>query len=209
MQRLSMLVMLVTLGVASVAHADPPPPVDVAIHDAPPPRRLLSVEWNPVSAVVYGKWGANAALVPVDHHALVVSPFYASNTTKPIYVPDNQGNLSIQLPVQTFSGFGGEIGYRYYMGHGGPRGFFAGPSLVIAAMTATAQNGDKTSYFDYGLAVDAGYEVLVADDVALSFGAGAQYTTPSKSIPNQQFPALVYANSKFVPRALLSIGWAF
>ena len=138
----------------------------------------------------------------------MLSPFYVSTTTNAIYIFDDQGN-STQLPRQTFSGFGGEIGYRYYTGRGGPRGFFAGPSIILAAMTAKAQDGSKTSYLDYGLALDVGYEMLVADRVAISLGAGAQYTAPSISIPGQQFPADIYANNKLLPRALASIGWAF
>jgi hypothetical protein len=194
-----------------VAAAQPPPPadtpVDVVLHDTPPPRRLLSVEWNPLSMIV-GKYSANVVIAPVDHHALVLSPFYVSTTTYPIYVFDDQGN-STQLPTQTFSGFGGEIGYRYYTGLGGPRGFFAGPSLILAGMNAKAQNGSSTGYLDYGVALDVGYEMLVVDCLALSLGAGVQYTTPSTTIPSQQFPADVYANGKLAPRALASIGWAF
>ena len=202
----ALLVPSVALAAIPAAHAELPPPVDVHVAEAPPPRRWVSIEWNPLSLIV-GKASANVVLVPLSHHALVLSPFYASTTTNPIWVYDDQGTPA-QLPQQTFSGFGGEIGYRYYAGHRGPRGFFAGPSLIVASMTATAQNGDKTSYLDYGLALDIGYELLVGDAVAVSLGLGAQYTTTDKSIPPQQFPADVYANSRVFPRALFSIGWA-
>jgi hypothetical protein len=199
----SLLVIVGSAAAITMAHVafaeDPlasaaPAAVDVAVRDTPPPRRLLAIEWNPV-------------IVPVDHHALVLSPFYVSTTTNPIYVFDDEGN-STQLPSQTFSGFGGEIGYRYYSGLGGPRGFFAGPSLILAGMSAKAQNGSTTGYLDIGLAADVGYEFLVVDSVALSLGAGVQYATPTSSIPAQQFPADVYANGKVFPRALASIGWA-
>jgi hypothetical protein len=203
---LSLLVPSVALAAIPPAHAEVPPPVDVHVAEAPAPRRWVSIEWNPLSLIV-GKASANVVLVPLSHHALVLSPFYVSTTTNPIQVYDDQGTAT-QLPQQTFSGFGGEIGYRYYAGHGGPRGFFAGPSLIVASMTATAQNGDKTSYLDYGLALDIGYELLVGDAVAVSLGLGAQYTTTNKSIPAQQFPADAYANSRVFPRALFSIGWA-
>jgi hypothetical protein len=197
---------------ARVASAEPPPPaetpVDVVVREPPPPRRLVTVEWNPLPLLIMGKASANVVVVPVDHHALVINPFYTSTTTAPIWVTDSQGNQTV-APQQSFKGFGGEIGYRYYIGQGGPRGFFAGPSFIIASMTATAQNGSETSFFDYGLALDVGYELLVADAVAISLGAGAQYVTQSKSIPNQQYPSDVYANTKLLPRALLSIGWAF
>ena len=203
---LSLLVPSIALPGIPLAHAEPPPPVDVHVAEAPSPRRLVSIEWNPLPLIV-GKASANVVFVPISHHALVLSPFYVSTTTEPIWVYDDQGSPT-QLPEQTFSGFGGEIGYRYYAGRRGPRGFFAGPSLILASMTATAQNGSKTSYLDYGFALDIGYELLVGDAVAVSVGLGAQYTTPNKSIPAQQFPADAYANSRVFPRALFSIGWA-
>jgi hypothetical protein len=188
-----------------------PPPgeaaVDVVLRDAAPPRRILSIEFNPLPLII-GKVSFNAVIAPVDHHALVLAPFYVSTNTWPIVVvPDNAPAAT--LPQQTFSGFGGEIGYRYYTGLGGPRGFFAGPSFIIGAMSAKAQNGSTESYQDLGLALDVGYELLVMDSVALALGAGAQYTAPDKTIPSQQFPADVYSNGKLMPRALASIGWAF
>jgi hypothetical protein len=200
------------LAAPSAAFAEPSSPsetpVDVQIPTVPPPRRVLAIEWNPVSLFVIGKLSFNAVIVPVDHHALILSPFYAWTTTQPIYVYDSAGN-SMQLPQQKFTGFGGEIGYRYYTDVGGPRGIFVGPSLIVANMNVQAQNGQNTGFFDLGVAVDVGYEAVVADTVTLTLGAGAQYSFPDKSIPSQQFPADVYANAKFWPRALASIGWAF
>ena len=190
--------------------ADAPPadaPIDVVVRETPPQRRIVSIEWNPLPLVL-GKISANVVIVPIDHHALVLCPFYVSTTTAGINVFDDQGNPT-QLPTQTFSGFGGEIGYRYYTGLGGPRGLFVGPSLILASMTAKAQNGSTTGYLDYGVAGDVGYEMLVADNLALGLGGGIQYATPNRTIPTQQFPADIYANGKLAPRALASIGWAF
>jgi len=209
--------LVASVGVAAlsttvhVAAAETPPPadvpIDVVIHETPPQRRIISVEWNPLPLLL-GKISANVVIVPIDHHALVLCPFYVSTTTAGINVFDDQGNPT-QLPTQTFSGFGGEIGYRYYTGLGGPRGLFVGPSLILASMTAKAQNGSTTGYLDYGVAGDVGYEMLVADNLALGLGGGIQYATPNRTIPTQQFPADIYANGKLAPRALASIGWAF
>jgi hypothetical protein len=205
--------------VARAAVAEPPPPVDVVLHDAPPPRRIVAIEWNPL-ALIIGKWvSVDVVIAPINHHSIVLSPFYASTTTAPICVVTDSGSTtsncgimgppSAMLPQQTFEGFGGEIGYRYYWGHAGPRGAFVGPSLVLASMTAKAQDGSHTSFWDYGFAADAGYEALVADRVALTLGGGVQYTLASKSIPNQQLPAAIYANSGVRPRLLASLGVAF
>ena len=202
------VVFSLTVITPRAAHADPPPPVDVVIHDAPRPYRPLTVEWNPLALVTIGKLSANAVLVPIDHHALVLNLFYASTSTAPVSIFDDSGQPTA-LAKQTFYGFGGELGYRYYSGKGGARGVFVGPSLLLASFTALAGSGAKTPYADYGLAVDAGYEALIADRVAVSLGGGLQYLATSKTLPDQQFPANIYANHGLRPRLLFSVGWAF
>jgi hypothetical protein len=196
------------LAVPRAAFADQPPPVDVAIKLAPPPRRSVLVEWNPLGLFTIGRLSANLVVAPADHHALILSPFYAWTNTQPITVYSDQGPTA-QLPTQHFEGFGGELGYRYYFGQSGPRGVFIGPSLILGWFQATAQNQTSTQYLQYGLAADVGYQMLVADRVSLSLGAGLQYTAETKDLPNQQFPAELYANSGLRPRVLLSAGWAF
>lgn len=180
---------------------------DVVVHDPAPPHRLVVVEWNPLPLVTIGKLSANAVLTPGDHHAFVLSPFYAWTTTAPIDAVDGAGNHT-KLPEQEFSGFGAELGYRYYLGAGGARGMFLGPSLILGSFAARAQDGSKTPYLEYGVAADVGYQALVADRLSLSLGAGLQLAAPSKSIPDQQFPAWIYANRRVSPRLLFSIGWA-
>lgn len=193
----------------------PPPaatPVDVALKEAPSVHRTVTIEWNPL-ALFIDRFSLNVVVVPGDHHAVVLSPFYTwANTAEYSTGLDAQGNMlgyTLSVPSQTFKGFGGELGYRYYAGTGGPRGFFAGPSFLLDAITATAYNGAQTNFSGYGLAVDAGYQALVADAVSVSVGAGAQYMFTSKSIPSQQLPASIYANERLYPRLLLSFGYAF
>lgn len=195
-------------GGTPARHASPSGPPDVVVRDAPTPDRILVIEWNPLALLAISRLSANAIIAPVDHHALVLSAFYASTTTVPIYIKDDGGNPT-RLPEQKFSGFGFELGYRYYRDEGGPRGLFLGPSLILGSFAAKAEDGSKTSYLDYGLAADVGYQMLVADRVALSLGGGLQYIATSKSIPQQQFPAWIYANSRVSPRVLFSLGWAF
>jgi hypothetical protein len=203
--------------------AIPTGPVNVALPEVPPPRRYAAIEWNPLPLLVMntgtkpdpngpkqgglGKLSVNIVLAPLEHHALILSPFYALTRTTPVTTYDDDLNPT-QLPVQTFRGYGTELGYRYYSGQGGLRGFFAGPSLIISSFTATAQNGTKTPYLDYGLAGDIGYEALVVDRVSLSLGLGLQYTTTNKSIPEQMLWAKVFANSAILPRVLISVGYA-
>jgi hypothetical protein len=192
--------------------AEPPLPVDVALSEAPSPHRTLTVEWNPL-ALFIDRFSVDVVVAPGDCHALVVSPFYTWANTVPYATGlDSNGNslgYTLNVPAQTFHGFGGELGYRYYFSKGGPRGFFLGPSFILADITATAGNGSQTSFLDFGLAADFGYEALLADKVAISVGAGVQYATPNKSIPDQQLPASICANSAVQPRLLLSMGYAF
>jgi Protein of unknown function (DUF3575) len=201
------VVFALTATMPGVALAEPPPAVDVVIHDEPPPRRIVTIEYNPLLLIIR-KFSANIVVAPIDHHALVLSPFYFSTETAPIYVFDEAGTAT-QLPKQKFEGFGGELGYRYYFGERGPRGFFLGPSGILSAVKATAQNGSLTHFRTYGAAVDVGYQMLVADRVSLSLGAGVQYTKTSQSIPNQQFPSNFNANGGLRPRFLVSLGFAF
>lgn len=208
---------------ASEYDAIPSGPVNVALPEPPPPRRYAAIEWNPLPLLVMntgtkpdpngpkqgglGKLSLNIVLAPLEHHALILSPFYALTRTTPVTTYDDNLN-PMQLPVQTFRGYGTELGYRYYSGQGGLRGFFAGPSLIISSFTATAQNGSKTPYLDYGLAGDIGYEALVVDRLSLSLGLGLQYTTTNKSIPEQMLWAKVFANTAVLPRVLVSVGYA-
>jgi hypothetical protein len=200
------------------ADSDLPPPVDVVVRETPPPHRAFSVEWNPLSLFI-DRFSVNVVIVPGNHHGLVLSPFYTwTGTAEYATNLDSQGNqlvnangspYTLNVPRQTFHGFGGEIGYRYYLAQGGPRGFFAGPSLILAALQAKAYNGSTTGFGDIGIAADVGYEALVADRVSISAGAGVQYTFTTQDIPPQQIPASIYANERFYPRLLLSLGYAF
>ena len=197
-----------TSTMSGIAFGDEPPAaVDVVIRDEPLPRRILTIEWNPFPLLI-GKLSANIVVAPIDHHTLVLSPFYFSTETADIYVYNDAG-VGTQLPKQKFTGWGGELGYRYYFGEGGPRGAFLGPSFILMDVKAKAQDGTQTQFYNYGAAADLGYQVLVADRIALSLGAGVQYTTTSKSIPDQQFPAKIYASGGVRPRLLFSLGWAF
>jgi hypothetical protein len=203
-----------------VASAELPPsekPVDVVVHDVPEPHKTLVVEWNPLSLFL-SRVSLNAVIAPIDHHALIVAPFYTWVGTEPYAtaidsngnnLTDKNGPYVLNVERQTFKGFGTEIGYRYYFDRGGPRGFFLGPSLIVGWLTATAGNGATKSYVDLGIAADAGYQMIVAERMSLSVGAGVQYAAPSTTIPDQQMPAATVANSGFKPRMLLSLGYAF
>ncbi len=207
------MALLLVLLMASIVRADTPEPIpDVRIDAQAPPSRRLAIGLDPLAFITdLGMLQADIVIVPVDHHAIVVSPFYTSTSTAPIIVQDANGNPMYQLPEQIFRGTGLELGYRYYRDLRGPRGWFVGPSLIFIAMfERQGQYGDgsHTRFQDLGVAVDAGYQALVADRVSLTLGGGVQALITSRSIPDQQFPAKLYANSGVWPRFVLSIGWA-
>jgi hypothetical protein len=194
---------------ARSARAEAPPPVDVVLKEASPPQRVLTIEFNPLALIV-DRVSASVVIAPGDHHALVLTPFYVRTTTEPIYVFDAANMVvDVRLPKQRFEGFGGEIGYRYYWGLGGPRGLFVGPSFMLASIKATPENGSTTPFVDFAFAADVGYEALIADRMAVTLGAGAEYVVASKSLPDQQLPASIYASSSLRPRLLAALGYAF
>jgi hypothetical protein len=209
----------VATTVRSAAADDSTPAVDVRVKETPSPHRALTIEWNPL-ALFIDRLSVNVVIVPGDHHGLILSPFYTwANTAEystglnadgtPL-VDAHGAPYVLNVPKQTFNGFGGEVGYRYYVDKGGPRGFFAGPSLILAAITATAYDGKQTSFTDLGAAADLGFQALIADTVAVTVGGGLQYTFfTSQSIPPQQLPASIVANQHLYPRLLLSFGYAF
>ncbi len=197
-------------GEPAPATAPPPSPafapVDVAVSEPTPARRVFAVEWNPV-ALFIERISVNLEIAPADHHALVLAPFVFDTRTASFI--DVTGDTTTLHASQRFEGVGGEIGYRYYAGYGGLRGFFAGPSFILAAVRGTDGAGDQKTFMNYGVAVDVGWQALVASDWVVSLGGGGQYTFTSTSIPDQQAPAAYYANSGLHPRALAAVGYAF
>jgi len=195
---------------AGTARADDREPVpDVHVEGDQLPARRIAIELDPLPLITdLGKLSADLVIVPVDHHAIAVTAFYTSTSTAPIVLQDASGAPMTQLPEQDFRGAGVELGYRYYSGRGGPRGWFVGPSLIAVAMFERQGRYGDGSYYDLGAALDVGYQVLVADRVSLGLGAGAQVLVTSKTIPDQQFPAKLYGNSGVWPRLVFSIGWA-
>ena len=187
--------------------AQAPTPVDVAVNEPAQARRVFAIEFNPVALIVH-RISGNLEIAPVDHHVLTLNGYYFNTRTAAFTSLGDDGVLVTTL-AQRFDGGGGEIGYRYYTGRGGPRGFFAGPSFTLASVRATDSAGTTTSLFNYGVALDAGWQALVADDWVISLGGGAMYTFTSKSLPDQQAPAAYYANGGLHPRALAAVGYAF
>jgi hypothetical protein len=118
------------------------------------------------------------------------------------------------------TGFGGEIGYRWYSGAHGPHGVFVGGSFVAAELeyqhTSTATPPldvtNDTQFVELGGAIDAGYQAILLGNLAVGAGVGAQYTVdtikPQFEFANHPWHDLAYGWG-LRPRALLSVGAAF
>ena len=172
------------------------PPIEYA-------HRNFAIEITPLSLII-NHFGAGLELMPVEHHALLLSAYYfATKTSK--YDPPDAPNSNNE-----FNGVGGELGYRYYYGHNGPRGLFVGPSLLLGKFKAMpSAGGSTTSFYDLGAGADVGYQAILGEAWVFGFSAGAQYTWVSQSLPDQVAPAAYHANSGVHPRMQIAVGYAF
>ncbi len=75
-----------TVAAAAARAAEPAPEesgVDVTLHDAAPPHRAFTVEWNPLPLIALGRVSLNLTLTPGEHHAITLSQFFAWASTFP------------------------------------------------------------------------------------------------------------------------------
>src|SRR5262245_55282625 len=70
--------------------------------------RSVALQGNPLGFAI-GRYSADLEYLPEAHHALHLTPF---------------GYYALPGVSDRLSGFGGEIGYRWYSGTHGPHGFF-------------------------------------------------------------------------------------
>jgi hypothetical protein len=225
-------------AVAPAPEPAPPPPPPAAAPDWTPPAdstksgeggllgaplfqptgetRHFTLTWNPLTLFAV-RAQLTLEIMLIEHHALELSGFYGGTRTNEVY--PNPSDTSHEDALTTlFQGGGGEIGYRWYAGKEGPRGFYVGPSFLLAYYTATPARGAGTpeqmdgatiSYWNLGGAIDAGWQALLADRWVVGLGGGLQYTVPTHSFPAQELPASVYANPGLRPRLSVALGVAF
>jgi hypothetical protein len=191
------------------------------LHDAPlfspsGEMRHFTLTYNPLTLFLV-RAELSLEIVLCDHHAIQLTGFYGSTRTNEVY--PSAGDVSHADALTTlFSGGGGELGYRWYSGTGGARGFFVAPSFLLAhytaapargAGTSTEMDGPTTPFWNLGGALDVGWQAIFADRWVAGLGAGLQYTVPTHAFPSQELPASVYADKGLRPRALMALGVAF
>jgi hypothetical protein len=166
--------------------------------------KSVALQGNPLGFLI-GRYSADLEYLPDVHHAFHLTAF---------------GYYALPGVADQLTGFGGEIGYRWYSGVHGPHGLFAGASLVageleyqhVAVAPAPLDVSNDTQFVELGGAIDAGYQVILLGNLAIGVGAGAQYVVDTIE-PRFEFAShprhdLLYGPG-LRPRALLSVGTAF
>jgi len=159
-----------------------------------------AIELNPLP-FYFGRLSANLEYMPVLHHAIILSP-QITHTSSDIAVTGGS-NVS-----QTFSGFGGEAGYRYYTGRKGLDGVFVGPSLILGFYNAGLPNGDQ-AFTTMGVAVDAGVKTVIYDHLMVGAGAGIQWLKVSHDFNDLPTRSEMAVGNGVKPRILAEVGYAF
>jgi len=177
---------------------------------AEPRFKRLAIEGNPLSLFI-GRYSANVEFLPALHHAIVVNPHYDSVSFDTRLTVGTDEELSYR---EGFSGFGAELGYRYYTGREGPNGFFVGPSFLFGFYDARSDIAgiEEKSFTSVGWAIDIGGQGVIGPGIVLGGGFGIQQTR--NSINADQYGELPLAAEILVgsgvrPRFLFSIGYAF
>jgi hypothetical protein len=208
--------LMVSLFSSSSARADEPPAQAAAPApaqqdrplDAPtkPAFKSFALEVNPLAATI-GRYSIQAEWLPAAHHAIVLNP-HIDHVGATITETTTLGNVSYD---EGFTGFGSELGYRFYTGEKGANGFFVGPSVMVAHYSTSVGGQSGASFSSIGAAVDAGGQFIVGPGVVIGFGAGLQYTSLSGNANTDGLGLLASAlvGGGVRPRALLTVGYAF
>jgi hypothetical protein len=166
-------------------------------------HKQFTATTNPLSWGI-GRYGADLQWLPAQHHAIVLNPFFASTTA---HVEMEAGGVKSSYD-EKFSGFGTEVGYRFYSGERGANGFFVGPSLLLGTYTAKA-GSESVAFTSVGYAVDIGGQHVFSNGLTLGGGFGMQHTSVNKDFTDLPLTAAILAGGGWRPRFLLSLGYSF
>jgi hypothetical protein len=184
-------------------------PLDFVGGGEPETKKVAAIELTPLGLLV-GHYGASIEIVPLAHHGLVLSGYYAYHqNVDPQFV---EPLVQVPPPTNTFSGVGGELGYRYYFGRLGPHGLYLGPSFLLGAyhgdIAGTTASTTGVDFHDFGGAFDIGYQAIIGS-LLIGLGAGVQYVYVDHALPDQNDFFNVEARAGVSPRAALTLGYGF
>ena len=190
--------------------AQPATPNEKPQVEEEPEMKRFAVEINPLAAAI-GRYSIQGEFMLARHHAATLNPFFA-------YAPVTSTVNGKEVDLGSLTGFGGELGYRFYTGSKGMNGFFVGPSLIFASYSQSAPSNlpqgataSSDSFLSYGGAVDIGGQGVIGPGIVLGGGFGLQYTTTSKDIntDNLNLASAIIAGGGIRPRFLVTAGYAF
>ncbi len=172
--------------------------------DGEPRFKSVGVQGNPLAFII-GRYSIDLEYLPAPHQTLHATPYF---------------EYALPGVDDQLTGFGAEVGYRFYTGEHGPHGFFAGASLLVSELEYIHGNpknvpldqANDTQYVQLGTALDLGYQIIVLGNFCAGAGAGLQYTfdtiSPTFEYSSHPWHDLVYG-AGLRPRALLQVGAAF
>lgn len=113
----------------------------------------VALTLNPLTLIL-GRFGLNVEYLPAPHHGIMLNPYFSSASAE---------GSDIKT---TYTSFGAELGYHFYLGDCGADGFFVGPQFVFLTSKAKDEcksNGcvlddAEASFSAYGVAIDLGYQ---------------------------------------------------
>jgi hypothetical protein len=176
-----------------------------------PAPKQFAITTNPLNLII-NRYGLNFEYQPTLHHGLIVSPHYDSVSFDATSVLSVNGTTESIGYRNSYSGFGAEIGYRFYSGYRGFNGFFAGPSLLLATYktSGNTEGGNVNSSFSsIGWAWEVGGQAQLGGGFIIGGGGGMQYTKVSKKMEDLPWAAAIIAGGGWRPRVLLNLGYAF
>jgi hypothetical protein len=169
---------------------------DVAVAESSPPSaHPAAVTLSPLG-LVSGRLSAGVEVQIQPHHAIVASAnalvFDASRGG-----PHNLVSEGFGFATNLSSGFGGEVGYHYWVDWAHVlRGAFVGPSFLFGG-TSQASVGDPSHAQTYwGLALDGGWQEVFDGGFTAGAGGGLEMLRMA-------------GTSAVVPRFLAQLGWSF
>jgi hypothetical protein len=161
----------------------------------------FAIEINPLGLIVGGRWSLGLEWAPVTHNVIILSPHFVHTSN------DVQVNGDVTA-LQTFTGAGGELGYRYYTGHGGMSGVFLGPSAIVGVYNAVQPNGNEV-FTNVGVAFDVGAQWIFNRHFVVGAGVGIEYLNVSHDFHDVPTSAGEIASSGVKPRLLFALGYGF
>ena len=184
-------------------------PATVVQEPKPIPKQF-AITANPLNLII-GRYGINFEYQPILHHGLILSPHYDS-VNEDVNGSDINGHL--QTYKDSFTGFGAELGYRFYSGDKGFNGFFVSPSLLLASYKSSGYpllgvTSGNQSFTSIGWAWEVGGQAQIGGGFVIGGGGGLQYTKVSKDFADLPFAAAVIAGGGWRPRVLFNLGYAF